>query len=277
MRNGSNGRAPRDIALVVSDVDGTLVDRQKRLTERAVASVQGLRAAGIAFAITSSRPPRGLRHIGEPLGITTPIGGFNGGVIVTPAFEPLAANPLAPETAREAIAYLEANGVHVWVFDGVEWFVTDRDGPHVDHESRTVQFEPQVVERFDDHLGRVGKLVGVSDDHPRLAACEAALRERLAPATVVRSQDYYLDITHPVANKGTVVRTLSERLGIEPARILVIGDGLNDVPMFAEAGFAVAMGQAGPELMAVADAVTAANDAEGFAEAIDRHVLGLVS
>ena len=270
-------RNTQEIALVVSDVDGTLIDRDKRLTGRTVAAVRRLREAGIAFAITSSRPPRGLWHVARPLGITTPIGGFNGGLIVTPEFEPLETNALAPETARRAIDHLRAQGVSVWVFDGVEWYVTDRDGPHVEREMRTVRFDPQVVEGFEGHLGRVGKLVGVSDDHAHLAGCEAVLKDLLSPAAVARSQDYYLDVTHRDANKGTVVRFLSRRLGIEPARILAIGDGHNDVAMFAEAGHAVAMGQAPAEVRAAAASVTAANDAEGFAEAIERHVLGLVT
>ncbi len=72
------------ISAVVSDVDGTLVTDDKILTPRAQAAVADLHARGIIFTIISSRPPRGLRMLLEPLGITTPVGGFNGGVIAAP-------------------------------------------------------------------------------------------------------------------------------------------------------------------------------------------------
>ncbi|WGF89141.1 Cof-type HAD-IIB family hydrolase [Marinivivus vitaminiproducens] len=259
--------------LVISDVDGTLVTTDKRLTERTVAAVRRMREAGVLFAITSSRPPRGLRMVTETLGIDTPVGGFNGGRIVDPASGPVAENLLPPQAARDAVRQLEAQGVGVWVFTGEDWLVTDPDGAYVEHERATVQFDPVVVPSFDGHLDRVAKLVGASRDFALLARCERELAGQLAGASVVRSQDYYLDITSRDANKGTVVRTLSQRLGVPREAILVLGDMRNDVPMFAQAGFSVAMGQAGDEVKAAASAVTAGNDADGFAQAIERHVL----
>src|SRR5690242_15951164 len=73
-----------DVKLFVADVDGTLVTRDKSLTARAVEAVRRLREAGIAFAITSGRPPRGMRMLVEPLAITTPVAAFNGGMLVQP-------------------------------------------------------------------------------------------------------------------------------------------------------------------------------------------------
>lgn len=272
MHDSQSPSAPEEgpeagVALVVSDVDGTLVDGGKRLNDRTLAAARTLRGAGVALAVCSARPPRGLRHIAEPLGLTTPIGDFNGGRIVTPGFEPLAGHPLAPETALEAIEALRGRGVDAWIFDGNEWLVTTPDGPHVDRERATLRFEPRVVERLEDHLSDVGKIVGVSDDAPRLAEAEAALR---APggATVARSQAHHLDVTHARADKGAVVRLPRERLGVARGRVMVLGDGHNDLAMFAEAGPSVAMGQAPREVREAASAVTAANDAEGFAEAI---------
>ena len=75
---------PFKCSAVISDVDGTLVTDDKVLTARAQAAVAELRASGILFSIISSRPPRGLRMLIERLGIETPVGGFNGGVIATP-------------------------------------------------------------------------------------------------------------------------------------------------------------------------------------------------
>ena len=260
--------------LVISDVDGTLVTTKKQLTDRAIAAVRRLREAGIRFAVTSSRPPRGLRMLIEPLALDTPIGGFNGGLFMTPALQPIEANLLPAATAREAVRYLEENGVDVWVFSGNDWLVTDPEGAYVGLERFTVDFEPTVVDSFEPHLDSVAKLVGSTKDFDRLARCESELKTRLAPATVARSQTYYLDITDQHANKGTVVRTLARQLGIEPSGIMALGDMGNDLPMFAEAGFSVAMGQATDEVKAAADAVTDTNENDGFAKAIDRYVFG---
>src|SRR5215475_11182904 len=74
----------RVIRLVIADVDGTLVTREKILTERARAAVRQMRVAGIEFAITSGRPPRGMQMLIQPLALTTAIAAFNGGLFVRP-------------------------------------------------------------------------------------------------------------------------------------------------------------------------------------------------
>ena len=72
------------IRLVLSDVDGTLVTSEKALTERSVEAVRALHDAGVLFAVTSGRPPRGMAMLVEPLALTTPIAAFNGGMLVEP-------------------------------------------------------------------------------------------------------------------------------------------------------------------------------------------------
>lgn len=260
-------------ALVVSDVDGTLVTKDKRLTERTLRAVDDLRAKGVRFAITSSRPPLGLRMVAEPLRIDTPIGGFNGARIVEPDGALVAENLLPAEAAYAAADYLAEQGVDVWAFVDDSWLITDPNGDYVEHERFTVRIDPTVVPDFAGRLGRVAKLVGASRDFALLERCEAALSARLEGASVARSQDYYLDITSLAANKGVVVRTLAERFGIAREEILVLGDMANDLPMFAQAGFSVAMGQAKDVVKAAASAVTASNGEDGFAQAIERYVV----
>ena len=93
-------------------------------------------------------------------------------------------------------------------------------------------------------------------------------------ASAARSQPYYLDVTHPHANKGDVVETLSKELGVPQAEIATIGDMPNDVNMFRKGGFSIAMGNASDEVKRQASAVTSGFDDEGFAKAIERYVLG---
>jgi Cof subfamily protein (haloacid dehalogenase superfamily) len=263
------------IAAVVSDVDGTLVTDDKILTARAQAAVAELRARGIIFTIISSRPPRGLRMLLDPLQITTPIGSFNGGVIATRDLAVITQHLLSPEIARRAVDMLDAHAVQAWVFSGQDWLVRDTDGPYVGREEHTVQFRPTMVEDFGHYLDVAAKIVGVSKDFELLARCERDGRIALGDrASVARSQPYYLDITHPLANKGAALSEIAKLLAVPPAEIAVIGDGGNDVAMFERSGLCIAMGNAGPQVQRAADFVTDSNREDGFANAIDRFILG---
>jgi Cof subfamily protein (haloacid dehalogenase superfamily) len=262
------------IAALVTDVDGSLLTAEKVLTAGARAVVAELHAAGIVFGIISSRPPRGLRMLIEPLRITTPIAGFNGGVIATPALETIEQHLLAPEVAQRAVDLIVACGAEPWLFSGEDWFVLDAGGSHVGLEVRTVQFEPTAVKAFGNALKSAAKIVAVSNDVARLTRCESKVRAALdGDAAIARSQRYYLDITHPLANKGAAISNLSTRLNIPLSQIAVIGDGGNDVPMFERAGLSIAMGNASTEVRGRADFVTASNDDEGFAKAVKRYLL----
>lgn len=267
-------RAASKISLVLADVDGTLVTAEKVLTPRAAAAVKALETAGIAFAITSGRPPRGMEMLIDPLALRTPVAGFNGGIFVKPDMTIMAEHMLAADVARRAMEVILHHGMIVWVYSGKDWCVRDANAPHVARERWTVNFAPTVVENFDDVIGRAVKIVGVSDDLDLVARCEKDAQNSLgANASAARSQPYYLDITHPDANKGTVVTTLSKALSVPNSEIAAIGDMPNDVLMFRRGGLSIAMGNASPEVQAQADLVTDSYDNEGFAKAIERFIL----
>jgi Cof subfamily protein (haloacid dehalogenase superfamily) len=262
------------ISLVLADVDGTLVTSEKVLTARATAAVQALHAAGIAFAVTSGRPPRGMAMLIEPLALQTPVAGFNGGIFVKPDMTIMEEHLLATDVARRALDVILDNRLDAWLYSGKDWFVRNREAPHVAREQWTVKFAPTVVGDFNDMLDKAVKIVGVSDDHDLVARCEKAAQEALGTsASAARSQPYYLDVTHPDANKGTVVTTLSKRLSIPTDEVATIGDMPNDVLMFRKSGLSIAMGNASTEVQRQADRVTESNEDEGFAKAMERFVL----
>jgi hypothetical protein len=263
------------ISAVVSDVDGTLVTDDKTLTERARSAVARLHASGLMFGVISARPPRGLLGLVGPLAIATPLIGFNGGVLTDPDLTIITEHLLSPETARRAVDLLDAHGAQVWVFSGQDWLLRDADGPYVALEPRTVGFPPTIVREFGYALDAAAKIVGVSRDFALLAQCEHDAAAALADqACVVRSQAYYLDITHPLANKGVALSELAKLLAVPLAEIAVIGDGGNDVAMFERSGLSIAMGNAKPEVRQAADVVTTSNGEDGFADAIERVILG---
>ena len=111
------------ISLVLADVDGTLLTKDKVLTSRAADAVKALAAAGIAFAITSGRPPRGMAMLIEPLALRTPIAGFNGGVYVHPDLSVIESRTLDPATAKKAVALILDQGLDAWVYTVDEWLI----------------------------------------------------------------------------------------------------------------------------------------------------------
>lgn len=271
-------RSGAKVSLLVADVDGSLVTDDKVLTMRAQAAVKALDAAGIAFAITSGRPPRGMAMLIEPLALRTPVAAFNGGVFVKPDMTIITEHLLSADIARRAVELILHHGMDVWVYSGKEWFVRNSEAPHVSREQWTVEFPPTVTGDIGKVLDRAVKIVGVSDDLDLVARCEKAAKIALgARASAARSQPYYLDVTHRDANKGVVVTALCEFLSIPCAEVATIGDMPNDVLMFRKSGVSIAMGNAASDVQEQADFVTASYKDEGFAKAVEQFILPRVA
>src|ERR1700719_5307706 len=182
------------IALVVSDVDGTLLTHDKTLTDGAKAAVRRLHEAGVGFTLTSSRPTIGMRFLIAPLAITLPIGAFNGSCIVDPQLTPIEQHFIPATAAGRSLDVLAEFDVDPWLFTSDRWLIRRPDGPYVSHEAHGIRADPTVVEDFTPYLTRACKIVGVSADAAELQACEVAMQKALgAQATAVRSQSYYLD------------------------------------------------------------------------------------
>jgi Cof subfamily protein (haloacid dehalogenase superfamily) len=267
-------RVSSPIRLVLSDVDGTLVTHEKELTAETIAAVKELNDQGILFAVTSGRPPRGMTMLIAPLNLTTPLAGFNGGLTVEPDLSIIQELTIRDDVVGPLIEMLTENGLSVWVYQGVEWFVLDLDGPHVAHESDVCQFGPKEIKSFDGVRGDIVKVVGVSDDAAAVTKANEAVNARFAAdVSATCSQTYYLDVTHQDANKGSVVEFLAKHYDLDPSQIATIGDMANDVLMFEKAGLSIAMGNATDDVKARATYATEGNDDEGFARAIEKYVL----
>jgi len=272
----AGGKWPGKISLLLSDVDGTLVNKQKAVTPRTVAAVKMLGEAGIAFTITSSRPPRGLAHLIEPLNLQLPIGGFNGSGLMRPDGSVVESLMLAPDAAHEAFRITLKHGLDPWVYTATEWYVRDPEAPHVAREAFTITFPPHVTTDFEGPLNNCGKIVAVGDDPVAVLACNAELDRVLAGrASSTRSQSYFIDITHPQSNKGTMVETMARLLSIPTSEIATIGDMANDILMFRKAGLSIAMGNASDEVREQAMLSTDTNEEDGFAKAVERYLLGI--
>ncbi len=150
--------------LVVCDVDGTLVDRQKQLSEATVAAVGRLRAAGIRFTIISARPMSGMIPLAERLALDEPMGAFNGGVVFRRDGAVSEHHVIPAEVARGVFDLVGDAPVDRWVFADDRWYASTDRGEHVAHERIASAQEPTVRADFGDLLDRADKITFVSDD-----------------------------------------------------------------------------------------------------------------
>lgn len=262
------------IRLLVCDIDGTLVRHDKSLPEENVSAIRALAARGVQVSLISARPAAGIMPIAARLGLPGPFGAFNGGTVFNLDGTECCAFQVPADLAAALLDLYAGAGLTRWLFATNRWLTSDPANPHTAREVQSSGLQPQAVADFAPVLGDADKVVAVCDDDTVMDRIEQQARALAGSrATVVRSQDYYLDATAPQANKGDGVRRLAALYGVPLTQVAVIGDQANDVAMFKVAGLAIAMGQAKPEVQAEADAVTASNEEAGVAQAIARFVL----
>lgn len=264
----------KTVRLVVSDIDGTLIGPDKRLTVATLSAARDLARAGIALCLVSSRSPEGMTRYRRELDLTTLSAGMNGAMIVAADGAILESLELSRDAVSTAFDTLIGEGVDTWLFRGHDWLVRDRQTHYVHHEEEAVGITAEQVDDLGPYFSGVGKIMGASADAALLERLEGTLGERLEQdASVHCSSSYYLDITHKDANKGYAARHLAARYGLDMAEVACIGDMTNDIAMLSVAGLAIAMGQSSERVKRNAHVVAASNAEDGWARAMQQFVL----
>jgi Cof subfamily protein (haloacid dehalogenase superfamily) len=265
---------PGPIRLFVSDVDGTLVRHDKSLSDGNVAAARRLVAAGVAMSLISARPPGGMLWIAEKIGLPGPFAAFNGGTLFDADGTIRSAARLDDALAAECLRLI-GERCETWLFTRGQWYAHSGKGTHPDRERLAAGLEPSVRSDFSGLVSQIDKLVAVTDDSALLDTIEREAKARFGgEANIVRSQAYYLDFTAPAANKGDGLAALATAEGVPLSEVAVAGDMDNDLPMFARAAHSYAMGQASARVREAASEVSATNDEDGVAVAIDRLLSG---
>jgi Cof subfamily protein (haloacid dehalogenase superfamily) len=261
--------------MVVSDVDGTLLDPDKNLTHGGPAAVQRLKQAGIRFTIVSARPPRLTYQLMRDLHVTDPSGCFNGALLINPGGNVLRQLPMTPGDAQTVADHICKSKLDLWVYSGTDWYASNPSGPHVQHQEELMQCKATALHTYDMSQFHALKLVGVSDDYEAVKRAESELDSLCCIAiSATRSSNYYLDVTHADANKGAVILTLSKMLNVPTEQIATIGDMQTDVLMFRKSGLSIAMGNATDDVKAQATYVTKSNTEDGFTYTMEHFILG---
>lgn len=263
---------PSNIALVISDIDGTLITSNHELTEATRAEARRLYDSGIHLSLASSRPPRSILPFAEALGLRAPFAAFNGALVTTPGGDVVAGSVITPSIIGRVKAIADDFGLGVWLYDEREWWASRRDA-FVDREEHTSGFGPKIDGYGERITADANKLTVVGKPELVAQAEQRVLSEMGGEVSASRSKPRFLDVTAHGMHKGSAVIRLAGIFNVPTERVAVIGDGPNDVDMFKQAGMSIAMGQAVDGVREAAIHVTTSNDDEGWARGIERYVL----
>lgn len=258
------------------DLDGTLLDPQNRITPRTAAAITAAVARGVRVAIVTGRMYISAAPYARQLNLLdTPLAAYNGALVKRfPAGELIAGHPVPEAIARSVLALCERQGYYVqayWDDTCCVEKITDRTRQYDANAgiaSRAVgpllQFMP----------GPPNKLL-IFEPAERIPGIEAELQALLGNSVnTAASFPYFLEITHPDANKGRALADIAASYGLGPEQVLALGDAANDISMLRWAGYSGAMPQAADSVKALATHVATAPPGDGVGELIEKLVLG---
>ena len=262
-----------DYKLIAMDLDGTLNNDAKQITPVTRQVLMDAQRAGIRLALASARPSPGLFRERDELRMQDYHGvlmSYNGGRIVDAASgEVLFETSMDIEETRSVLRFLEQLPVTPILDDGVQFYVTDKNGYKVDYECTNNRMECVVVENLADFLNfaPIKILMSVLPEqiHSVQAQIAAFLPESL---TVVQTAAFYLEVIPRVINKGQGIRDICKVLNLDVSQVIAFGDSENDIAMLQTAGMGVAMANAAPDVKAAANRVTLSNNEDGIAFAL---------
>lgn len=261
--------------LIAMDLDGTLNNDQKIITEKTKAALMAAQKRGIRLALASARPSPGLFKERDILRLQDYNGilmSYNGGRIVDAATgKVLFETSMDLAQTKQVLRRLEALPVTPILDDGVQFYVADKNGYKVDYECKNNNMTCAEVGNLADFLSFAPIKILMSVQPEELAEVQKQIADFLPETlTVVQTAAFYLEVIPKVINKGQGIRDICAVLGIDPSEVISFGDAANDIPMLREAGMGVAMGNAAEAVKAAANMVTLSNNEDGIAAALEK-------
>jgi Cof subfamily protein (haloacid dehalogenase superfamily) len=258
------------VRLLISDVDGTLLNSLGELSPVTLAAVARLRQSGIKFSLSSARPLFGMSWLIRMLQIDCLCSGLNGALLFSADGRIAAETELDLATVEESAACMRRHGLDVWLYTSDHWLVPRLSGSRVRQNSEALRTEPDRYARIREVSAPILKVSGTSEWPADLVACQAELQKELVGrASAVLSPPHHLDLTHSTADKGHAAVAIATREGAQMNEVATIGDSAADTSMFQASKFSIAMGQASEDVRHTATQVTHSNVDNGLAWAIE--------
>jgi len=263
------------VDLLAIDLDGTLLRQDKRLSKRNVKAVKQAVNAGVQVVIATARPPRSVREIHQMLGLETITINYNGALIHEPSTgDHIFHQPLPPGLSRKIVEAARKKDPEIELsYEILDQWYTDRyDKPQQLETAKA--FSPDFIGDLESFIDTTPTKLMLLAPPQRLGGVHQHLKRKFGKkVSIVISDTHLLQVVHPQVDKGNALRAVAERLQIDQARVMAIGDAPNDLGMIRWAGTGCAVGNAWQNVRNAADHVVSANDDDGVAEAIERFVL----
>jgi len=258
--------------LVAIDLDGTLVDDQNSISEDVERTVREVRSAGIKIVLVSGRPQVAALPIFRQLGLALPLISSGGAQVSDPSTGRLIAHFQPPAADIRTLVGLARSAGLTLVYQTPDEVFGEGNAQILDILRAAVRIPIQAVE---DGLAACPEPIKVTvcGRRPQLDRIRDEIERRGLGLSSVLSGPEYLEVTAQGVSKGRALRSVAEFLGVPMDQVLVIGDAPNDISMLTEAGLAVAMGNAPPEVQAAATVVAPTIEEDGVAWALRRFVL----
>lgn len=259
------------IKLFVTDMDGTLLNNHHEISDGNQRAIRKAVEDGMVFTIATGRMHKSTVSFAQILGIEVPIITYNGALICTTSGKELYSNCVKPELISDIIDCADELGQYIQIATKTDLYYKEHCSYSDFYEAKTKTPGYAVGEKLKEYTKDVAKLLIIADSPASVPGIIARFKERFGDKlTVVASTDTFIEIIDPATSKANAMLKLADILGIEQKDVLAIGDAGNDIPMIKAAGVGVAMGNAIPEVKAVADYEVKSNEEDGLAEAIDR-------
>lgn len=268
--------------LLVLDVDGTLLNNEKQISKRTLSALLKVQHMGIRIVLASGRPTSGL----IPLANALELGNFGGFILSYNGCQVIKADNGEVMFERrinpEQIPYLEKksrkNNFSIFTYHD-DYILTDNaSDPHIRREAELNNLKIVEEEEFSIAIDFAPcKCVLVSDDEEALRGLENHWKRRLdGVLDVFPSEPYFLEVVPCGVDKANTLALLMEQLGVTREEVIAFGDGVADVTMLQLASKSVAMGHAPDSVKVCADYVTASNEEDGVAQAVEKLILSEV-
>ena len=261
---------------VFSDIDGTFLTPDSKVSPATAAAVKKLLAKDIPLVLVSARMPEAIYPLTEEIGIRIPIISYSGALALTAEGEELSSVTMAASDTMRLLDVLASDYQEAVVnyYAGHHWYVKDVSNERVQTEVRITSAQPQAAD-FAERLvaGEVPHKILLMAEPELCERAEAELSARFPMFHVVRSAAFLLEIMDVSVSKASGIAVMLKHFGLTAKEALSFGDNYNDIEMLKLTGRSVAMGNAPDAIKKLATDITAANAEDGLAKFLAKEIL----